>query len=56
MAALIMLYEPIKKLNKENHNVQQGLAAAERVFEVIDRQPEVLEKPDAGEFGRWKEE
>ncbi len=51
MAALIMLYEPIKKLNKENHNVQQGLAAAERVFEVIDRQPEVLEKPDAGELG-----
>lgn len=47
MAALIMLYEPIKKLNKENHNVQQGLAAAQRVFEVVDRQPEVLEKPDA---------
>ncbi|MCK9228199.1 MAG: lipid A export permease/ATP-binding protein MsbA [Syntrophorhabdaceae bacterium] len=52
MAALIMLYEPIKKLNKENHNVQQGLAAAQRVFEVVDRQPEVLEKPDAAELGR----
>ena len=51
MAALIMLYEPIKKLNKENHNVQQGLAAAERVFEVIDRQSEVAEKPGAGELG-----
>lgn len=47
-----MLYEPIKKLNKENHNVQQGLAAAQRVFEVVDRQPEVLEKPDAAELGR----
>ena len=51
MAALIMLYEPIKKLNKENHNVQQGLAAAQRVFEVIDRQSEVAEKPGAGELG-----
>jgi subfamily B ATP-binding cassette protein MsbA len=52
MASLIMLYEPIKKLNKENHNVQQGLAAAQRVFEVIDRQPEIMEKQDAPELGR----
>jgi len=47
MASLIMLYEPIKKINKENHNVQQGLAASQRVFEIIDRQPEVMERPDA---------
>lgn len=46
-AALLMLYEPIKRLNKENHNVQQGLAAAQRVFEIIDREPEVLEKEQA---------
>ncbi|MDD3845829.1 MAG: lipid A export permease/ATP-binding protein MsbA [Syntrophorhabdaceae bacterium] len=52
MAALIMLYEPIKKINKENHNVQQGLAASQRVFEIIDREPEVLEKPDSAELGR----
>jgi len=52
MASLIMLYEPIKKLNKENHNVQQGLAASQRVFEIIDRLPEVLEKPDAAELGK----
>lgn len=47
MASLIMLYEPIKKINKENHNVQQGLAASQRVFEIIDRQPEVMERLDA---------
>ncbi len=35
-AALLMLYEPIKRLNKENHNIQQGLAASQRVFEIID--------------------
>ena len=50
MASLIMLYEPIKKINKENHNVQQGLAASQRVFEIIDREPEVLEKPGAAEL------
>ena len=47
MTSLIMLYEPIKKLNKENHNIQQGLAASQRVFELIDREPEVLEKSDS---------
>ncbi|MHB8111279.1 MAG: ABC transporter ATP-binding protein, partial [Syntrophorhabdaceae bacterium] len=52
MASLIMLYEPIKKLNKENHNVQQGLAASQRVFEIIDREPEVTQKPDAVQFAR----
>ncbi|MCX5807708.1 MAG: lipid A export permease/ATP-binding protein MsbA [Proteobacteria bacterium] len=46
-AALLMLYEPIKRLNRENHNIQQGLAAAVRVFEVIDRKPEIEEKVNA---------
>jgi subfamily B ATP-binding cassette protein MsbA len=46
-AALLMLYEPIKRLNKENHNVQQGLAAAQRVFDIVDRQPEITDKTDA---------
>jgi len=49
-AALLMLYEPIKRLNKENHNIQQGLAASQRVFEIIDREPEILEKQDAIEL------
>ena len=42
-----MLYEPIKRLNKENHNIQQGLAASQRVFEIIDREPEIVEKKGA---------
>ena len=43
-AALLLLYEPIKRLNKENHNIQQGLAAAQRVFEIVDRPPEIADK------------
>ncbi|HVN22785.1 MAG TPA: lipid A export permease/ATP-binding protein MsbA [Syntrophorhabdales bacterium] len=49
-AALLMLYEPIKRLNKENHNVQQGLAAAQRVFEIVDRQSEIQDKSTAVEL------
>jgi ATP-binding cassette, subfamily B, bacterial MsbA len=51
-AALLMLYEPIKRLNRENHNIQQGLAAAQRVFEVIDRKPEIEEKINAVDLGK----
>ncbi len=51
-AALLLLYEPIKRLNKENHNIQQGLAASQRVFEIIDREPEIQEKPNASKFSQ----
>jgi ATP-binding cassette, subfamily B, bacterial MsbA len=51
-AALLMLYEPIKRLNKENHNIQQGLAASQRVFEIVDREPEIEEKEHAVEMER----
>jgi ATP-binding cassette, subfamily B, bacterial MsbA len=51
-AALLMLYEPIKRLNKENHNIQQGLGASQRVFEVIDREPEITDKVGAIQLER----
>jgi subfamily B ATP-binding cassette protein MsbA len=51
-AALLMLYEPIKRLNRENHNIQQGLAASQRVFEIIDREPEIRENESAIELER----
>lgn len=35
-ASVIMLYQPIKALNGVNLNIQQGLSAAVRVFEVLD--------------------
>lgn len=50
VTALLMLYEPIKKLGRANNKVQQALAAAERVFEVLDTQPDVKEAPDAMEL------
>ena len=36
LAAMIMLYEPIKKISEANNEIQRALAGAERVFEVID--------------------
>lgn len=33
---VIQLYDPIKKLNASNQQIQQGLAGAERVFDILD--------------------
>jgi ATP-binding cassette, subfamily B, bacterial MsbA len=47
LAALLMLYEPVKRLSGVNNTVQQGLAAATRIFEVLDTVPEIQDKPGA---------
>jgi subfamily B ATP-binding cassette protein MsbA len=41
LTALIMLYEPIKRLTNVNNTIQQGIAAAIRVFNIIDLTPEI---------------
>jgi subfamily B ATP-binding cassette protein MsbA len=50
MTALFMLYQPIKKINKSNSVVQEGLSAARRIFGVIDIQPKVVEISGAIDF------
>ncbi|MGQ9693434.1 MAG: lipid A export permease/ATP-binding protein MsbA [Thermodesulfobacteriota bacterium] len=47
LAALLMLYEPVKRLSGVNNTIQQGLAAASRIFEVLDAVPEILNRPGA---------
>jgi subfamily B ATP-binding cassette protein MsbA len=47
VAALLLMYGPVKKLSRVNANVQQAVAALERIFEVLDLHTEVREAPDA---------
>ncbi len=55
LAAALMLYEPVKRLSRANNEIQQGLAAAERVFEVLDEPVEVQDKPDAKEMSVFRD-
>jgi len=55
LTALIMIYEPIKGVSAINNTLQQGIAAAERVFEILDVESEVIEKSDASELPPVKE-
>jgi len=45
LAALLMLYEPVKRLINVNNTIQQGIAGADRVFSIIDRVPDIDDKP-----------
>ncbi|MBN2283089.1 MAG: lipid A export permease/ATP-binding protein MsbA [Deltaproteobacteria bacterium] len=47
LAALILLYEPVKRLTNVNNTIQQGIAASVRVFAVMDTPPEIQDKPGA---------
>ncbi|MCE5333250.1 MAG: ATP-binding cassette domain-containing protein [Desulfobacteraceae bacterium] len=50
LAGLIMLYEPVKRLANIHANVQQGLAAATRVYETLDLPVENVDEPGAREL------
>ncbi len=52
LASLIMLYAPLKRISRVNATIQQALAAASRVFEMLDTHMEIPESPDAIELGR----
>ncbi len=47
LTALIMLYEPIKRLTNVNNTIQQGIAGAQRVFAIIDMIPDIRNKSGA---------
>ncbi len=47
LTALLMLYEPIKHLSGVNNTIQQGMAAAIRVFEIMDIPTEIQDQEGA---------
>jgi subfamily B ATP-binding cassette protein MsbA len=50
MAALFMMYGPIRKLAKMNNTVQEAMASAERVFSILDTSQEIEDHKDAVEL------
>ncbi len=44
LAAFFMLYAPIRELSKVNLEIQEGLAGAARVFELLDTSPDIKDE------------
>ena len=47
ITALLLAYEPMKRLANLNASLQEGLAGAQRLFVLLDMKPEIQEKPAA---------
>jgi subfamily B ATP-binding cassette protein MsbA len=47
LTAAFMMYGPVKKLSRVNAGIQQTIASAERIFEMLDTHTEVGEPPGA---------
>jgi len=44
LGALVFFYRPLKDMNGINNVVQDGIAAAKRIFDVLDTEPEIKNK------------
>lgn len=50
IVAFLLLYTPIKTMGRAFADINKGLAAAERIFEILDIDNEVIEKENAIEL------
>lgn len=55
VTALLLLYEPVKRLAGIHNIFQQAAGASQRVFEYLDRKPLVSEMPGARPLERFRE-
>jgi subfamily B ATP-binding cassette protein MsbA len=46
-AAMMMAYKPLKSVSSMNSGVQMGLAAATRLYTLLDEKPTIIDKPNA---------
>lgn len=47
IAAITGLYPQAKKLNDMNNTIQVALASAERIFQILDLKPEIVDSPNS---------
>lgn len=52
---LQLVYEPVKKFADENANIQRGVVAAERMFEVLHLKPDIEDKEGAIELTEFND-
>lgn len=51
LTAVMMLYDPVKQLTKLNNTVQEGLAAITRIYDIMERESEIVESEDSTALG-----
>ncbi|HVE67981.1 MAG TPA: ABC transporter ATP-binding protein [Solirubrobacteraceae bacterium] len=56
VAALNNFFDPIQQLSQLYTTYQSGMAALDKIFELLDESPELVDKPGALELGRLRGE
>jgi ABC-type multidrug transport system fused ATPase/permease subunit len=56
IAALNGFFDPIGQLSQLYTTYQAGMAALDKIFELLDEQPELVDRPDALELGKLRGE
>ncbi len=46
ITAMALVYAPVKRLNNAYNILQRAIGAAERVFELIDQEPDIVDPPE----------
>jgi ATP-binding cassette, subfamily B, bacterial MsbA len=55
IVALLMMYEPVKRLTGIHNIFQQAIGAAQKVFEYLDREEDIQERPKAPKLERFSD-
>jgi len=53
LVTMFKAYDPIRRLSRLQHDLQQGLASSARIFKIMDEQVEMRDKPGALELARF---
>jgi subfamily B ATP-binding cassette protein MsbA len=56
IVCMFRTYDPIRRLSRLQHDLQQGLASAARIFRVMDEQMEMRDRPGAIRLQRFSQE
>jgi ABC-type multidrug transport system fused ATPase/permease subunit len=56
VTALNNFFDPIQQLSQLYTTYQAGMAALDKIFELLDEQPELVDAPDAVQLGRLRGE
>ncbi len=51
LTAVIMALQPVRSLGNLNASLQEGLAAVKRTFDLLDSEPQIVDRPGARELG-----
>ena len=54
LAYIASFYDPLRRLTEVDNTFQQAIAAGERIFELLDEEPDVQDAPDAIELAGVK--